>query len=300
MHDPRLRRAYLRCRALNAEHGKSYYLATLLLPPAKRPAVHALYGFARWVDDVIDEGTGPVSVTAQARLLDDIEAMLRAEPDKRDQPPEVAAVRDTIRRWELPTSYFVDFLASMRMDLTVTEYATYEDLERYMWGSAAVIGLQMLPVLQPTTSLADAAPFATDLGIAFQLTNFLRDVGDDLRRGRIYLPMDSLARHGVDRDRLGRGVVDGPVRRLLADEIARTRELYRRAAPGVELLHRDSRDCIRTALRLYSGILDQIERSGYRVLDQRVRVSTTRRLAIAVPGAVRATASRAFRTRAAR
>jgi phytoene synthase len=292
--DPALRQAYLDCRALNSLHGKTYYLATLLLPPAKRPAVHALYGFARWVDDVIDEGD--VSPAAQEKLLDDVGVMVVAEESAGESepgyPPAVIAVRDAIRRWQIPSSYFVDFLASMRMDLTVTEYATYADLERYMWGSAAVIGLQMLPVLQCTTAIDVAAPYAVDLGVAFQLTNFLRDVGDDLRRGRIYLPMDSLHRHGVDRERLRRGVVDGPIRRLLADEIARTRELYRSAAPGVRLLDPTSRDCVRTALRLYGGILEEIERADYRVLDRRVRVSQYRRVAVAAPGAVRAIAAR--------
>ena len=289
----RLRSAYLDCRALNARHGKTYYLATLLLPPAKRPAVHALYGFARWVDDVVDEGTGPGSVAAQDELIDDVQALLRrGDVEPASTPSVVTALTDTMRRWELPISYFLDFLASMRMDLTTVEYPTYPDLERYMWGSAAVIGLQMLPVLEPVTPVRIAAPYAVDLGVAFQLTNFLRDVGDDLRRGRIYLPMDSLHRHGVDRARLERGVVDGPIRRLLADEIARTRELYRSAAAGVRSLHPTSRDCVRTALRLYGGILDEIERSDYRVLDRRVRVGTGRRLAVAGPGAARALLAR--------
>jgi phytoene synthase len=291
--DARLRAAYLQCRALNARHGKTYYLATLLLPAAKRPAVHALYGFARWVDDVVDEATGPLTVAAQEALIDDVLARLeQADVEPGSTPPVVVALRDTMDRWKLPISYFVDFLASMRMDLTVTEYETYADLERYMWGSAAVIGLQMLPVLEPVTPLGTAAPYAVDLGVAFQLTNFLRDVGDDLRRGRIYLPMESLHRHGVDRARLERGVVDGPIRRLLADEIARTRELYRSAAAGVRMLHPTSRDCVRTALRLYGGILDEIEHSDYRVLDRRVRVGQGQRLAVAGPAAARAVLAR--------
>ena len=294
--DPQLRGHYLQCRRLNAQHGKTYYLATLLLPPAKRPAVHALYGFARWVDDVIDENAGdrPLSVGEQEQVLDDVHAMITDAGDTADPtaPPVVLALRDAMQRWHLPVSYLVDFLASMRMDLTVTEYETFTDLEEYMWGSAAVIGLLMLPVLQPLGPTAIAAPYAADLGVAFQLTNFLRDVGDDLRRGRIYLPQESLRRHGVDRAHLQRGVVDGPVRRLLADEIARTREIYRSAAPGVRLLHPDSRDCVRTALRLYGDILTEIERSDYRVLDRRVRVGQRRRIRVALPGAARAKARR--------
>jgi phytoene synthase len=197
-------------------------------------------------------------------------------------------VVDTVRRWDIPLGLFEDFLASMRMDLTVTDYPTYDDLMEYMWGSAAVIGLQMLPVLEPVVDRSLVEPYAADLGVAFQLSNFVRDVGEDLRRGRVYLPGEDLAHFGVDRDRLARGVVDGPIRRLLAYEVARTRELYRAAEPGIRLLHPTSRDCIRTALRLYGGILDEVERADYRVLDRRVSVGVRRRLAAAVPGLARA------------
>jgi phytoene synthase len=180
----------------------------------------------------------------------------------------------------------------MRMDLTVTGYRTYADLMGYVWGSAAVIGLQMVPVLEPTVPRAVAEPYAVDLGVAFQLSNFIRDVGEDLRRGRVYLPGEDLDLFGVDRPRLARGVVDGPIRRLLAFEIARTRELYRAAGPGVRLLHPTSRDCIETAIRLYGGILDEVERADYRVLDRRVAVGPARRARVAVPGLARAFASR--------
>ena len=137
-----------------------------------------------------------------------------------------------------------------------------------------------------------AEPYATDLGIAFQLTNFLRDVGEDLRRGRVYLPQEDLAAHGVTHEHLAHGVVDGRVRRLMAFEIARTRELYRSAAAGVRLLHPTSRPCIETALALYGGILDEIEKADYRVLGQRVGVGRGRRAAVAVPGLARAWAAR--------
>ena len=206
--------------------------------------------------------------------------------------PVSRAVVDTVRRWDIPLELFAEFLASMRMDLTVTGYATYEDLRRYMWGSAAVIGLQMVPVLEPVGPRELAEPYAADLGVAFQLSNFIRDVGEDLRRGRVYLPAEDLAAFGVTREQLARGVVDAAVRRLLAYEIARARELYRAAEPGIRLLHPTSRDCIRSALRLYGGILDEVERADYQVLDRRVAVGVPRRLAVAVPGLARAYAAR--------
>jgi 15-cis-phytoene synthase len=291
--DPALRASYERCRRLNLAHGKTYYLATLLLPPAKRPYVHALYGFARYADEIVDDLGSTLTAGEKAdwlvgwgsRFLDEVRSGRSPHPVSR-------AVVDTVRRWDIPVGLFEDFLASMRMDLTVTDYPTYGDLLAYVWGSAAVIGLQMLPVLEPVVPRVLAEPYAADLGVAFQLSNFIRDVGEDLRRGRVYLPGEDLAHFGVDRERLARGVVDGPIRRLLAYEIARTRELYRAAEPGIRLLHPASRDCIRTALRLYGGILDEVERADYRVLDRRVTVGVPRRLAVAVPGLAQAYAAR--------
>ncbi len=285
--DPVLRASYEACRRLNAAHGKTYYLATRLLPVQKRPYVHALYGFARYADEIVDDLGSTLTGAQKADwLLGWGERFLRGDSDGATLP----AVHDTIRRWNIPLEHFEAFLASMRMDLTVTEYQTYEDLMGYVYGSAAVIGLQMVPVLEPLSTAA--YPYAQDLGVAFQLSNFLRDVGEDLRRGRIYLPLADLEIFGVTREDLAAGVVTGPVRRLLAFEIARTRELYRAAAPGIRLLHPTSQDCIRTAFGLYGGILDAIERADYRVLDQRVRVGPLTRAAVAGPALVRAVRSR--------
>jgi len=279
-----LDRAYDECRRLNAEHGRTYYLATLLLPSHKRPAVHALYAFARYADDIVDVGdSSPADTRAR---LDRLEA---AFFDGSDDHPVVMAVRDTVQRWHIPLDLFSAFFASMRMDLDVSEYATWEDLCDYMHGSAAVIGLQMLPILEPLPGMSTvAAPYAADLGRAFQLTNFIRDVGEDLRRGRVYLPKEDLAAFAVARADLESGVVTSDARRLLAFEVQRARELFRRAEPGIRLLHPTSRDCIRTALTLYRGILDEVERNDYAVLDRRAQVGVMRRASVAVPGLVRA------------
>ncbi len=294
--NPRLRAGYELCRQLNAVHGRTYYLATLLLPPAKRPYVHALYGFARHADDIVDDlaaSVGPEERAARFSawsqdFVDDLDWGESGDPVCR-------AVIDTIRRWDIPRSYFADFLDSMRMDLTVTEYATYEDLSKYTWGSAAVIGLQMLPILgraDDSISWETLEPYAIDLGVAFQLTNFLRDVAEDLRLGRIYLPQDSLAAFGVDRERLARGRVDEPIRNLLAFEIARARDLYVRAAPGIDLVHATSRPCLHAALTLYSGILDEIERAGYDVFGGRIAVSLSRRARVGTRGLIGAWTTR--------
>ncbi len=280
--DPALRAGYRRCRAINARHGRTYYLATLLLPAAKRPYVHALYGFARYADDMVDATVRDADAFKQ--WADDVVAELdwSATSD-----PVTRALLDTVERWHIPHSYVADFLDSMRLDLTVTGYETYDDLARYMWGSAAVIGLEMLPILgraDPETPWDEIEVHAIDLGYAFQLTNFLRDIAEDLRRGRVYIPQESLDQFGVDRGRLRRGRVDEPIRNLLAWEIERARALYRSAEPGIGLVHPSSRDCLRTALKLYEGILDEIERADYDVFSRRISVGLARRGTAGVTG----------------
>jgi 15-cis-phytoene synthase len=302
--DPRLRADYLAGRRLNAEHGRTFYLATLLLPPAKRPYVHALYGFARYADDIVDRLDPTWSALDRAaeferwstRVSRDLEQGSSTDPIGR-------ALIDTIRRWDLPLGYFADFLDSMRMDLVVDEYETYADLRRYMQGSAAVIGLQMLPLLgraHEGIDVAELADRASALGIAFQLTNFLRDIGEDLQRGRIYLPQESLRRFGVGRADLERAGVDGvsdPIRSLIAYEIDRTRQIYQHALPGIDLVHPSSRACLRTATRLYGAILDEVERADYDVFSRRVSVGFAGRAAVAGPGLVGSWITRATRSR---
>ncbi|MGV9314931.1 phytoene/squalene synthase family protein [Streptomyces sp. NPDC003691] len=306
--DPGLRAAYGECRRLNARHGRSYFLATRLLPVERRSAVHALYGFARRADDIVDAvaddgtgGTGPRGTAAERdrllrRLEDDFAHALRTGSG---EDPVVRAVADTAGRYGIEHALFADFLASMRSDLHVTDYPAYADLRAYMHGSAAVIGLQMLPVLGTVTEREEAAPHAAALGIAFQLTNFLRDVGEDLDRGRVYLPADLLAAHGVDRQllewsrRTGRD--DPRIRSALVAVEALTREVYRTAEPGIGMLDPLTRPCIRTAYHLYGGILDAVADQGYAVLHRRAVVSRRRRAALAAAGVVRIAAARRAR-----
>jgi 15-cis-phytoene synthase len=296
--DPALRAAYATCRALNATHGRTYFLATRLLPAARRPAVHALYGFARYADEIVDDLDDDRPVAEKALQLDALTADLHAALDRRPvEVPVLIALADTARRYAIDRQHFSDFMVSMRMDTTVTEYATFDDLDVYVHGSAAVIGLQMLPILGTRVPRAEAEPPAAALGVAFQLTNFLRDVGEDLDRGRIYLPMDELAAFGVDRELLTwcrrTRRTDPRVRRALAHLVARTRGTYRRAEPGIGMLEPVSRACVGCAFTLYQGILDEIEAADYDVLHRRVAVSNRRRAAVAVPGLARALVARA-------
>lgn len=348
--DAELAAAYRHCRAIAAEHGRTYFLATRLLSPPQRSAVHALYAFARTVDDVVDcaestcdaAGFGALGAQrsaaardrasvrtssqaapdsgnadlAAALRLDRIDTQLRtalkdagllaemwwtaAGTTEAETPlaesgaidaPVLAALVDTVARYRIAPDHFRVFLDAMRMDvpgspLFRNRYADMGELREYMRGSAAAIGLQLLPILGTVVPVAEAEPAAAALGEAFQLTNFLRDVAEDLDRGRIYLPGDELAAFGVDADLLAHcrrtGRTDPRVRRALAHLIATNRAVYRTAAPGIDLLRPRVRPAIRTAAVLYGGILDEIERHDYAVFDRRATVPTARRLRVAV------------------
>ncbi|MEU5794723.1 phytoene/squalene synthase family protein [Streptomyces sp. NPDC047813] len=295
--DPGLRAAYRHCRALNARHGRTYFLATRLLPVERRSAVHALYGFARWADDIVDcpaPGAGAEACAgALARLQAELEEGLRRGGSGE---PVVHALADTARRYGIDHAHFRDFMTAMRSDLVVTSYPTYADLRAYTHGSAAVIGLEMLPVLGTVVPREEAAPYAAALGVAFQLSNFLRDVGEDLDRGRVYLPGDLLAGHGVDRELLAWSRAEGrPDRRITAalrEFEALTRGVYRSAVPGIGLLDPVARPCIRTAAVLYGGILDAVARDGYTVLHRRSVVGRRRRAVVAADGLARVVTAR--------
>jgi phytoene synthase len=296
IHDPAAQAGYTQARALNAQHGRTYFLATRLLPAAKRPYVHALYGFARHADDIVDDLDPRLDSAERARRFDAWARTFALDLERGESAhPLCQAVLDTIERWQIPPELFVDFLNSMRMDLVATEYQSFDDLAKYMWGSAAVIGLQMLPILgreDERTGWDRLGGHAADLGLAFQLTNFLRDIAEDLDRGRVYLPQESLDRFGVDRAALLRARATGsptePVRRLVAFELDRTRQLYRSARPGIELVERSSRDCLRTAWTLYGEILDEIEKLDHNVFSCRASVRLRRRIRVAGAGLARA------------
>ncbi|HEY0936879.1 MAG TPA: phytoene/squalene synthase family protein [Trebonia sp.] len=291
--DPRLRTAYEHCRQLNARHGKTYYLATKLLPRAQRPAVHALYGLARWADDIVDQvppGTSTDQVEAGlAEVTDVLSAGLRAG---HSEHPLLAAVVDTALSYRIAPVLFEDFFASMRMDLTVRDYPDRAALDVYVRGSAEVIGLQVLPVLGTLAPAEEAAPYAAALGKAFQLTNFLRDVAEDLDRDRVYLPADELAAFGADRELLAwcraHRTTDPRVRAALADQHARTREVYAFARAGIGMLAPVSRPCVATALALYSQILNEIEDSDFAVFARRATVGQLRRIRVAGPALAQA------------
>jgi phytoene synthase len=289
--DPQLRASYEECKRLNALHGKTYYLATLLLPKAKRPFVHALYGFARYADEIVDDLASTLSDKEKAAELktwgDKVLAGLKSG-ESNDQVGR--ALIDTVTRFDIPHEHFVAFLHSMTMDLTVTEYADYEALMEYVYGSAAVIGLEMVPILG---ALSEAAyEPAEKLGVAFQLANFIRDVGEDLDRGRVYLPQDELAQFGVDREMLEARKLTPQIVAALKFQIERVRQLQREATPGILQLEPSSRPCIEAASELYCGIVDEVEAIGYDIFNKRAKTSTARRMRVAGKAYVKAIAAR--------
>ena len=278
--DPALRASYERCRELNAEHGKTYYLATLLLPPSKRPYVHALYGFARYADEIVDDLSSTLTDQEKAQWLgswsDKFFEDWRAGSSS---DPVCMATIDTCLRWNIPEEHFRAFIHSMTMDLTVESYETYEDLYEYVYGSAAVIGLQMVPILEPSDERA--YEYATKLGIAFQLANFIRDVGEDLERGRVYLPLAELREFGVTREDLEKRVMTPAIVEALKFQIARVRALEAESRVGISMLDPASQPCIDAARILYCGIVDAVEAINYDVLNSRAKVSLLRRLSVA-------------------
>jgi 15-cis-phytoene synthase len=274
-----LEQSYARCRQLNRRYGTTYYWSTHLLPVVKRHHVHALYGFCRYADDIVDAVASRSNAGAaerQAALADFGDRFFADLARGTSDDDVLKAVVHTVKAFDIDPDCFRRFLRSMAMDFTCETYETFEDLLDYMDGSAAVIGEMMLPILEPTS--AEASTHARDLGIAFQLSNFWRDVAEDLDRGRVYLPQEDLRKFGAD-----------PWRRevtpewcdLMAFEIARTRRYYESADLGIAMLPPTSARCIRGARRLYSGILVEIEHAGYDVFTRRVRVPTWKKLAVA-------------------
>jgi phytoene synthase len=275
-----LQESYDECKRLNALHGKTYYLATLLLPKKKRPPVHALYGFARFADEIVDDLASTLSDQEKADALRTWgESVLKDLRIGKSDDLIGRALVDTVNRYSIPLEYFEAFMKSMEMDLTVTRYKRYDDLMTYVYGSAVVIGLEMLPILGYNDPRAIEA--ATALGTAFQLANFIRDIDEDIDRGRIYMPLDELAKFGVTEEMLLTRKLTPEIVAAIKFQIQRVRDLQAVAEAGIQYLDPISRPCIRAASELYCGIVDEIEANGYDVFTTRATTSKWRRLRVA-------------------
>jgi phytoene synthase len=313
-----LTEGYRRCAKITWSYGTTYFWGAALLAKPQRKHVYAVYALCRLADDIVDlpngrhprasdpdpvgeqlgapaekpesipeepdptlpEDIDPEDIDRQAAVRDQLEAFAEdfrtslAAGGSND--PVMAAIVHTVITCRIDPECFDRFFGAMAMDLTTNTYQTWEDLRDYMEGSAAVIGEMMLPVLEPSNISAKAP--ARSLGLAFQLTNFLRDVAEDLDRGRVYIPQDDLRLFDVD---LERREVTQQWRALMAYEIERNRALYSFADTGIAMLPPRSARCVGTARVLYAQILDQIERKGYDVFSGRARLPTWRKAATA-------------------
>lgn len=263
--DVSLRDAYERAAALTAAHSRSFHLASGLLPAEKRQAARALYAFCRVSDDIVDEAGGE----SAARLEAWRHRALSTHPPL-DDPIALAWV-DARTRYAIPRRYAEQLLDGVARDLQQTRYETFEELAAYSYGVASTVGLMSMHITGFRGP--EAIPYAVKLGVALQMTNILRDVGEDWRAGRVYLPQEELAVFRLSEKDLENGKVHERWRRFMAFQIARNRELYEEAWPGIGMLHPDGRLAIATAAGVYRAILDDIEANDYDVFNRRAYVS---------------------------
>jgi 15-cis-phytoene synthase len=260
--------AYAACREITRRHSKSFFLASRLLPFPKRRAMEALYAFCRTSDDLVDANAN--GAAALARWV----ALLRYPSPRLDHPVAVAW-SDTRERYALSYELANELLAGVAMDLTVQRYATFADLWVYCYRVASVVGLLSMRIIGYAPG---AEAYAIRLGIALQLTNILRDIGEDARRGRIYLPQEDLHRFGLSEQDIFGGVRDDRFRALMRYQIARAELLYRASWPGVALLNRDGQMAVAAAALLYRGILAKIAANDYDVFNRRAHLTLAEKL----------------------
>jgi 15-cis-phytoene synthase len=280
-----LAQSYELCRRVQRSHSRTYYFSTRLFPPEVRPHVHALYAFMRYADEIVDN-PGVTTPGEQLAALEALEEETLAAVAGEEIPnPVLRAYANTVRERGIGPENITAFMKSMKMDTHVFRYPTYEDLAAYTYGSAAVVGLMMCRVV----GVADerAGEHAEALGVAMQLSNFLRDVREDWARGRIYLPLDDLARFDYAEEDLGAGVVDERFVELMRFEIDRTRRLYATADEGMGYISRGRRYPVVVARELYAAILDRIEAQSYDVYARRAETSRLGKLVVAARCAAR-------------
>lgn len=271
---------YELCRQVHKDHSKTYYFSTSLFPKEVRPQVHALYAFMRYADEIVDN-PGITSLSEQLAGLEAFETETLGAVVGGCVPPNpiLRAFANTVHERGIGPELITAFMESMKMDTRVFRYPTYEDLKEYTYGSAAVVGLMMCRVVG--VSDERATPHAEALGVAMQLTNFLRDVKEDWARGRVYLPLEDFKRFGYSEEELGRGVVDERFVGLMRFEVSRARTLYRLADEGMRYVPRGRRYPVVVARHLYEAILRRIEAQGYDIFAHRAQTSLPHKLKVA-------------------
>lgn len=262
-----LQAAYRYCEALTLFHSRTFYVASSLLPTAKRRAARALYAFCRITDNLVDESHNAAQSEA------DVEdwRLTISQPHPPANEPVALAWVDTQARFQIPSGYAEQLIQGVKRDLTQKRYANFNDLAEYSYGVASTVGLMVMHIVGFENK--DAMPYAVKLGVALQLTNILRDIADDWRSGRVYLPQDELVEFSLCDADIGAGKVDDRWRAFMKRQIERNRQLYAESHHGIRLLNPDGRFAIAAAAGLYQGILDDIEARDYNVFGYRARVS---------------------------
>jgi phytoene synthase len=269
--DASLRKAYQQAERITAEHSKSFYFASGLLPEEKRSAVRALYAFCRTVDDIVDE-----SMDAERETQLDYWRTIVETASFADNDLIAAAWADTLTRYHIPRHYALQLIDGVTRDLSQIRYQTFEELATYCYGVASTVGLMSMYIIGFRNN--EAVPYAIKLGVALQMTNILRDIGEDFRNGRLYLPREELAFYGIREQDIAQGRVTDSWRQFMKFQIERTRKLYEEAWAGVKMLEREGQLAIGAASVFYQGILDEIERNDYDVFNQRASLSTLRKV----------------------
>jgi phytoene synthase len=269
--------AYALAREITRDASRSFYLSTLLLPGPQRRAIQALYAFLRTTDNIVDADSDG------ARLATLENWRVRSRRPQTDQDhPVLRAWANTRERYGVPQTLAEELIDGVKMDLTVSRYADFAALERYCYRVASTVGLMSMHIIgcadgHPGT-LAEAAPFATRLGLAMQLTNILRDVGEDARAGRIYLPQDELRAAGCGEAELLAGTITPAFRQLMIEQIARANALYDTSLPGIALLNPEGRFAVSSAAAIYRGILPKIVANDYDVFTRRAHLTLREKL----------------------
>lgn len=260
--------AYKHCEEMTYEHSRTFYMASALLPKEKRRAVRALYAFCRVTDDIVDRS--PHDEAVRLSDLNNWRQVIMGEYPNSEHPVYLAWT-DTQVRFNIPHGYAQQLINGVARDLDQVRYERFEDLAEYSYGVASTVGLMAMHIVGFVGQ--SAIPYAVRLGVALQMTNILRDVGDDWRNGRLYLPQDEMAEFGLCEEDIAAGKVTPAWRAFMAHQIERNRLLYAESVPGIALLDPDGRFAIAAAARLYEAILTDIEAHDYNVFERRASLS---------------------------
>lgn len=282
--DSVMRSAYFDCRRITRYHARTFYLAARFLPYEKQRAIFAIYAICRYLDDMVDEAEDLLSNSRIDRegIRDRLEgfrdSLLQHYSGGVTRDPVLTAFCDVLRRYRIPVKLPLELMQGVASDLEKNRYASFDELYAYSYKVASTVGLMTSEVFGYRDERA--LGHAIDLGIAMQLTNILRDIGEDLRMDRIYLPADELALFNVSEAQLFDAQIDGNFIKLMRFQIARARRYFESADRGIPMLSRDSRLPVLLARENYSSILDKIEKNDYRVFNRRAFLNTVEKLAI--------------------